>query len=229
MKITVAVLSCMVLLQSCNTQKADLSLFKFPINKNRLINNEIKFKKEQFLYDDNLIAYEYTESNMLTYANNNLSNSIDDNSATYCGKNYLQLLVDEKTKKNQGYQLHTYTKKESVNLFNSLKRTLGSPNYDDGAIDRHIIWENENSIYILNIGFNSKIQNIETVDANLLVLNNQLEKLILYVNSTTYYESYLKERKRQKKDYKNYSYKTFAEEEKNNGTEYYSKGIKGLK
>lgn len=228
MKYNIFLLSCLLTIASCNKSK-DLSEETLPINKNYFIDNEIKYNKKTFLYDQNLVGYEYTESNMLTYSNNDLSNSIDDSSATYSGKNYLQLLIDEKNKKIQGYQIHLYTKSESLKLYNSLKKKLGHPNYDDGELDRHIIWEDENSIYILNIGFNSKIQNIETIETNLFVLSNRLEQLILYLSSTTYYEYYLRERKKQKKNYKTFSYKTFANEEKEHGTEYYIKGIKGLK
>jgi hypothetical protein len=223
-------LICIILLQSCNSQGIDLARLKFPIDKNTLITNKVEFKRDQCIYDPSLIGYEYTESNMLSFDYNNLSNSIDDNSATYCGKNYLKLLVDEELKKIQGYQLHTYTKDESITLFNSLKSKLGLPNYDDdNEIERHVIWENENLIYIFNISYDAKIQDIKTVDANLLVLNNQLEELILYINNATFYDDYLKERKKQNKSLKNYSYATFAKEEYSQGTNYYLKGTKGLK
>jgi len=231
MRKKVYIFYCLILLQSCNSEKIDLASIKLPINKSILIKNEIDLKKSPFIYDSNLIAYVYTDSKMLTYNNNDLSNSIRaDVSATYCGKNYLNLLVNEKTKKIEGYQLHTYTKEESEKLFNSLKKKLGLPSYDDNdKIDRHIVWENEDEIYVFNIGYNSIIQNKKTDEANLIVLINQLDNLIMYLNSTTFYEFYLKERKRKKKNLKNYSYLIFAKEENKNGNEYYLKGIKGLK
>lgn len=223
-------LICMVLLQGCNSQEIDLGILKFPMDKDNLINNKIEFKTDQFIYDPSLIAYEYSESNMLSYDNNILSNSVDQNSDTYCGKNFLKLLVNEKLKKIQGYQLHTYTKDESITLFNSLKSKLGVPDYDDDdKIERHVIWENENSIYIFNIVYDAKIQGVKTVDANLFVLNNQLEELVLYINNATFYDDYIKERKKRNKSLKNYSYATFAKEEYNKGTDYYLKGTKGLK
>ncbi|OOV19520.1 hypothetical protein [Flavobacterium sp. LM4] len=221
----------LIILQSCNSEKIDLASIKLPIHKSILIKDEIDVKKHPFIYDPNLIAYEYTDSKMLTYNQNDLSNSVDfDISATYCGKNYLNLLVNEKAKKIEGYQLHTYTTEESEKLFNSLKKKLGLPNYDDNdKIDRHIVWENEDEIYVLNIGYNSIIQNKKTDEANLIVLINQLDNLIMHINSATFYEFYLKERKRQNKNLKNYSYLTFAKEENNNGNDFYLKGIKGLK
>ncbi|KUJ63470.1 hypothetical protein AR687_01915 [Flavobacteriaceae bacterium CRH] len=223
--------NCVILLQSCNSQKNDLGTFNLPLNKSILIKNEIDLNKRPFIYDPNLIAYEFSSSKMLIYNNNDLSNSINnDVSETYCGKNYINLLVNEKVKKIEGYQLHTYTKEESQKLFNSLKKKLGLPNYDDlDKIDRHIVWENENEIYIFNIGYNSIIQNTKTDEANLAVLITQLDKLIMHLNSTTFYESYLKERKKQNKNLKNYSYFVFAQEQNNKGNNYYLKGIKGIK
>ncbi|MBE0391831.1 hypothetical protein BJQ96_01676 [Flavobacterium sp. PL0002] len=177
MKKIIYILLLGILLQSCNSEKIDLALIKLPINKSILIKDEIELNKHPFIYEPNLIAYEYTDSKMLTYNHNDLSNSIDtDISATYCGKNYLNLLVNEKAKKIEGYQLHTYTTEESEKLFNSLKKKLGLPNYDDNdKIDRHIVWENEDEIYVFNIGYNSIIQNKKTDEANLIVLVNQLE------------------------------------------------------
>lgn len=223
--------SWVILLQSCNSQNNDLATFKLPLNKSILIKNKINLNKHPFIYDPNLIAYEYTDSKMLIYNNHDLSNSIDENtSATYCGKNYLNLLVNEKSKKIEGYQLHTYTKEESQQLFNSLKKKLGIPNYDDlDEIDRHVVWENENEIYVFNIGYNSIIQNTKTDEGNLIVVVNKLEKLVIYLNNTTFYEPYLKERKRLNKNLKDYSYLIFAKEENTKGNNYYLKGIKGLK
>ncbi|MDY0989541.1 hypothetical protein BSF41_27990 [Flavobacterium sp. ACN2] len=225
-KIITSTIIC-ILMQSCNSQKKDLAQIKLPTSKSTLINNEIDQKKQPFIYDPNLTAYEYKDSEMLTYDNNDLSNSIDEDvSATYSGKNYLNLLVNEKTKKIEGYQFHTYTKQESEKLFNSLNKKLGLPNYDDkDKIDRHVVWEDENEIYVFNIGYNAIIQNIKTDEVNLIVLNNQLDNLIMYINSTTYYEAYLKERKKKNLNVKNYSYSVFAKEQSNKGNKYYLKGI----
>lgn len=218
------------LLISCNSQKIDLSELKFPISKNSIINEEIKLKKEPFIFDQNLTTYEYTESNMLSYNGTSLAGSLDENSTSYSGKNNLKLLVDEKKQQIQGYQLQTYTEEGSSILINSIRNKLGSPNYDDDdKVDRHIVWENKNSTYIFNISYHTKINSVKSVETVLFFINNDLEELIFHLNSISYYESYLKERKKKNKVFANYSYSTFAKEQQDNGTDYYLKGIKGLK
>lgn len=218
------------LLLGCNSQEFDLSKLKFPLDKNSIINDNMVFKKQSFVFDQSLIAYEFTQSDMLSFNGNNLTGSVDENSSTYSGQNNVKLLVNENQQIVQGYQLQTYTEKESIILSNLIKDKLGNPNYDDDdKINRHIVWEIQNATYIFNISYQSKINSVKTVETVLYVINNDLEKLVFHLNSITYYESYLKERKKQNKVFANYSYSIFAKEQQDNGTDYYLKGTKGIK
>ena len=200
----VVLLLCFAL-QSCTSQEIDLLSTKFPSDKSILIEEKADFEKDKFNFDTTLDAYKFTNSDKFNVGGNDIFKSIDKNSASYSGQNYIDILTD-KSAKIQGFLVHTYTEKESLQLLKSLQEKFGKPNYDDAdVVDRHIVWENANATYIFNLSYEVKINDIKTIEGNLYALNNNLTKLVLYLNSTTHYESYLQERTKQNKKLANYS------------------------
>ncbi|CAI8750875.1 hypothetical protein [Chryseobacterium sp. IT-36CA2] len=200
----------MSLFISCSTAKEDLSNVLFPVKKEKVLNGPDYTEKKSAL-DENLIAYQVKDMNTFSLYGQYFANEIKSNSATYAGKNYLELLGDSKD--INGYKIHLYTRKESEKLEKLLLEKLGKSAFDKGnETERNIIWETSGKLYILNIG-NAEIQGEKTKESDLLCLNTNFTTLIINATQTTKYSEYLKFRIKNNKKVENYPYSLYDKEE----------------
>lgn len=221
-------------LQSCNSQNIDLAKLNFPMSKEELIGEKSDFKKDQYVYAlglgdkyKNFVVYQFIGQPFLNYNAVKIDGKLSE-SKRY--QNKVEFIADDEKNTIYGYELYTYTEKESISLIKEVNTYLGKPNYDDGeSANRNIIWEVKNTIYYLNIDKEVVYNGIKTVGVTLKVINTSLVELAPYLTNPTYYEIYVKERDKKGKKVENYSYSLFVKDELKAGINYYSKGIKGLK
>lgn len=200
----------MSLFISCSTAKEDLSNVLFPVKKEKILNG-LDYTEKKSALDENLIAYQVKDMNTFSLYGQYFANEIKSNSATYAGKNYLELLGDSKD--INGYKIHLYTRKESEKLEKLLLGKLGKPAFDKGnETERNIIWETSGKLYILNSG-NAEIQGEKTKESDLLCLNTNFTTLIINATQATQYSEYLKFRMKNNKKVENYPYSVYNKEE----------------
>ena len=200
----------MSLFISCSTAKEDLSNVLFPVKKEKILNG-LDYTEKKSALDENLIAYQVKDMNTFSLYGQYFANEIKSNSATYAGKNYLELLGD--SKEINGYKIHLYTRKESEKLEKLLLGKLGKPAFDKGTeTERNIIWETSGKLYILNSG-NAEIQGEKTKESDLLCLNTNFTTLIINATQATQYSEYLKFRMKNNKKVENYPYSVYNKEE----------------
>ncbi|TZF99624.1 hypothetical protein FW781_06760 (plasmid) [Chryseobacterium panacisoli] len=200
----------MSLFISCSTAKEDLANTLFPLKKEKVLSG-LDYTEKKSALDENLIAYQVKDMNTFSLYGQYFANEIKNNSATYAGKNYLELLGDAKD--INGYKIHLYTQKESEKLEKLLLGKLGKPAFDKGnETERNIIWETSGKIYILNNG-NAEIQGEKTKESDLLCLNTNFTTLIINATQATKYSEYLKFRIKNNKKVENYPYSVYNKEE----------------
>ncbi|UTX50487.1 hypothetical protein [Chryseobacterium sp. MA9] len=200
----------MSLFISCSTAKEDLSNVLFPVKKEKILNG-LDYTEKKSALDENLIAYQVKDMNTFSLYGQYFANEIKSNSATYAGKNYLELLGNSKD--INGYKIHLYTRKESEKLEKLLLGKLGKPAFDKGnETERNIIWETSGKLYILNSG-NAEIQGEKTKESDLLCLNTNFTTLIINATQATQYSEYLKFRMKNNKKVENYPYSVYNKEE----------------
>ncbi|WP_426479580.1 hypothetical protein ACP3T3_09175 [Chryseobacterium sp. CBSDS_008] len=200
----------MSLFISCSTAKEDLSNVLFPVKKEKILNG-LDYTEKKSALDENLIAYQVKDMNAFSLYGQYFANEIKSNSATYAGKNYLELLGD--AKEINGYKIHLYTQKESEKLEKLLLGKLGKPAFDKGnETERNIIWETSGKLYILNSG-NAEIQGEKTKESDLLCLNTNFTTLIINATQATKYSEYLKFRIKNNKKVENYPYSVYSKEQ----------------
>lgn len=200
----------MSLFISCSTAKEDLSNVLFPVKKEKILNG-LDYTEKKSALDENLIAYQVKDMNTFSLYGQYFANEIKSNSATYAGKNYLELLGDSKD--INGYKIHLYTRKESEKLEKLLLGKLGKPAFDkENETERNIIWETSGKLYILNSG-NAEIQGEKTKESDLLCLNTNFTTLIINATQATQYSEYLKFRMKNNKKVENYPYSVYNKEE----------------
>lgn len=200
----------MSLFISCSTAKEDLSNVLFPTKKEKIVSG-IDYTEKKSTLDENLTAYQLKDMNAFSLYGQYFANEIGSNSATYAGKNYLELLGDSKD--INGYKIHLYTQKESEKLEKLLLEKLGTPAFDKGNEgERNIIWEKPGKIFILNSG-NAEIQGEKTKESDLLCLNTNFTTLIINATQATKYSEYLKFRIKNNKKVESYPYSLYNKEE----------------
>jgi len=204
------ILLIMSLFTSCSNAKEDLSNVLFPVKKEKILSG-IDYTEKKSILDENLTAYQVKDMNAFIWYGQSFANEIKSNSATYAGKNYLELLGNSKD--INGYKIHLYTQKESEKLEKLLLEKLGKPAFDKGnETERNIIWETSGKLYMLNNG-NAEIQGEKTKESDLLCLNTNFTTLIINATQTTKYSEYLKFRIKNNKKVENYPYSVYNKEE----------------
>ncbi|PTT43409.1 hypothetical protein DBR28_00630 [Chryseobacterium sp. HMWF028] len=197
-------------ISSCSTAKEDLSNVLFPVKKEKIV-SVADYTEKKSILDEKLTAYQIKDMNTFSLYGQTFANEIGSSSATYAGKNYLELLGD--SKEINGYKIHLYTQKESEKLEKLLIDKLGKPAFDKGnETERNIIWETSGKLYILNSG-NAEIQGEKTKESDLLCLNTNVTTLIINATQATKYSEYLKFRIKNNKKVENYPYSVYSKEQ----------------
>ncbi|WP_165750321.1 hypothetical protein [Cellulophaga sp. Z1A5H] len=221
---TVALLS--LLITSCNSQtKMDILNLKLPVANDIMINEDYNLTEFNSVIETGYSIYRSYDPNLLIFDNEVLSsNSFNNPNET---TNYGLFYIKDENKLTSLIKMASFETEKTKLLHEILLKKFGEPNYYESiSFASYSVWEDKSSgnIYLFEHNYGGEINNIPIEEGLLFIIDSSDEQLLdKYTKANySYYQKYLKRRKR---DGKEYSYEEFAKKENEDGTSRYLKAI----